>query len=139
MTFKIEALTRELMQQNIQDFVHLAKNNIEGEYWDNSNFLSDLRNKWNLSFFVKDDTGKIIAFLIASEKTDSIHIHKFVVDLPARQMGVGTLLLDYLKTKATKVITLKVRVDNEMGIQFYKKKGFVILAREADLYIMTSD
>ena len=137
MAFSIETLTRELMLQRVHDFVRLAKSNIEGEYWESDNFLAELKNKWVVSLLVKDEAKKIVAFLIASEKESSTHIHKFVVDLSVRQLGVGTMLFDELKRKSAKAITLKVQKDNEDAIQFYLKKGFVVVGSQNDMHLMT--
>lgn len=136
MNLKINPLSKSTLKLHVDDFVSMSNRTIEDEYWGSEHFLADLPGKWELSFSVADDAGKLAAFLIASEKKDSVHIHKFVVDKPYQQMGLGSRMLSYLKEKNTKPLTLKVHVDNLHAIDFYTRKGFTTLSIEKDLCLM---
>lgn len=136
MDFLIHALEKDLLKKYIQNFVQLSKNNIVDEYWIEDNFLVDLNKKWELSCYVTDSLEKITGFLIASEKEESVHIHKFVVDAPVQGKGLGARMLTYLQNRIHKPITLKVHKENEMAIGFYARNGFTIQDERGDLYTM---
>lgn len=137
MSFTFLAITRDFVSANSRDFIEIARRNISGEYWNENNFLSELQKKWEYSFMVTADEGKMVGFLIASEKEQSVHIHKFVVDLPFQGKGLGTLMLDnILKQAGGKPVTLKVQKSNPQALAFYRKKGFVINGSQNDLDTM---
>ncbi len=136
LTFK--KITKDLILNHINDFVAISKD-VPHEYWTASNYLMDLKNKWEISTacFCED---VLYSFIIASEKDDDlVHIHKFMVNPKKRNMGVGnkTLIhfINQLNTKIKK-ITLKVYVDNQVAIGFYKKNGFQIIDSKMELLVM---
>jgi ribosomal protein S18 acetylase RimI-like enzyme len=129
-------LTKELMLSKVTELMKISVESIADEYWDRQHFLSDLNRKWELSFLVTDKLGNVRGFLIASEKVESVHIHKFVVTEHNRSKGLGTRMLDYLKGRIAKPITLKVNSENKTAIAFYLKKGFVVTSENNNLYNM---
>jgi len=140
MNFTIKVLTRDFVQQNIDEFIRIAKENIADEYWGKSHFLAELNNKWIYSQAVISKERKVIGFLIASEKDEAIHIHKFIVDASVQRAGVGTSMLRFLIGKRTaKPIMLKVHIENKKAIAFYERKGFKIKAIQGDLNVMKYD
>src|SRR5882672_8952935 len=103
----------EFLRRHVKEFIAMTQRNMRDEYWDEVNFLSELPGKWQYSFYATDATRSILAFIIASEKEQSIHIHKFVVDKPFQKGGLGSKMLDHVLLQSQKPITLKVRTDNE--------------------------
>lgn len=132
----LKTLDREFLRGRVQEFIDMIQRNMKDEYWSENNFLTDLPGKWNYSLVVTDENDIIQGFAIASEKTQSIHIHKFVVDAPFQQAGLGQSMLNRILEQAAKPITLKVRTDNSQAISFYKKNGFVIDGTEGNLHTM---
>ena len=129
-------LDTEFLRIHVKEFIEMCQRNMNDEYWDESNFLTELKGKWQYSFYVTDSSLTIQAFIIASEKDQSVHIHKFVVDKPFQSEGLGSKMLDHILQQSSKPITLKVRNDNERAIAFYKQKGFVADGIQNDMYKM---
>ena len=118
-------IDKNFMQKHLSEFVSILKN-VPNEYWSDDNFLLDLEGKWEYSIGIQSD-NILIAFIIASVKTESIHIHKFMVHEDYRSKGIGKILLDYfvdMTCKNFNSITLKVYKDNQRAIDFYKANAF---------------
>ena len=111
--------------------------NLADEYWSSQHFLTELSRKWELSHYILNESGSLIGFLIASEKPDSVHIHKFVIDHQAQSKGLGASLLNQLLGITPKNITLKVNLNNTQAISFYKKHNFSVSSQNGTSYTMT--
>lgn len=131
-----KALDPEFLRTNVEEFIDMCQRNMKDEYWGEANFLSELNGKWKYSFYVTDASNIMKAFLIASEKDKSVHIHKFVVDKPFQREGLGSKMLEHILKKSNKPLTLKVRSDNEKAIVFYKQKGFNVNGSQDHMYTM---
>jgi len=136
MNFTVQTLTRQYLEQHIEEFISLLHKNLKNEYWTSEHFLSDLPEKWRISQYVINETKNIIGFLIASDKVNNYHIHKFVVDHSYRNSGIGTLLLRNLLSTIDKDIMLKVSCKNTEAIQFYQQKGFIVSGQDGNMYHM---
>ena len=96
--------------------------------WEEENFLRELPMKWQASFAVYD-VGEIVAFCIASIKTDSsYYIHLLFVEGYSRNKGVGKKLIDECirraKTFGLSVIALRCPLKNKRAHSFYLRQGF---------------
>jgi ribosomal protein S18 acetylase RimI-like enzyme len=133
-TFK--PLSESFLAEHLPDFIDMARRNITNEYWEASHFLAPLNKKWEYSFYVVDPTGKLMGFLIASKKENSVHIHKFIVDAAFQRSGAGSLMVDHLLQQHQETITLKVDQENKGAVSFYRKKGFVIVSEQKNMFTM---
>jgi ribosomal protein S18 acetylase RimI-like enzyme len=136
MVFSFNVLTKEYMQHHVDDFISMNNTNLKNEYWQADHFLAELNKKWALSFYATTTENKMAGFLIASDKIATIHIHKYVVDEPFQQQGLGSNMLKHLMDLTEKNISLKVEIANENAIQFYLKKGFLITDSQGNLHNM---
>ena len=130
-------INKEYMEKNVDEFVSIIKN-VPNEYWSNDHFLMDLNGKWNYSIGMLN-SGILVAFIIASIKEDSIHIHKFMVKEGFRSKGFGKILLDtFIETvsQSFKSITLKVYKENSRAIEFYKSNAFLVISDNNELVAM---
>ncbi len=88
-------------------------------------------------FFVLEDNGKIIGYVMADEERNlivSIAVHP-----EYRRKGYGKMLMEHvLKFMRGKVI-LQVRKSNEAAINFYKKLGFRRVGEIRKYYIDGED
>jgi|Deesub1362A_J573_1020465.scaffolds.fasta_scaffold04705_3 ribosomal-protein-alanine N-acetyltransferase len=88
-------------------------------------------------FFVLEDDGKIIGYVMADEERNlivSIAVHP-----DYRRKGYGKMLMEHvLKFMKGKVI-LQVRKSNEAAINFYKKLGFRRVGEIRKYYIDGED
>ena len=122
------------MEKNVDEFVSIIKN-VPNEYWSNDHFLKDLNGKWEYSIGI-NNADILVAFIIASIKENSIHIHKFMVREGFRSQGFGKILLDHfisITSNNFKSITLKVYKENQKAIEFYRVNDFTINVEYEDL------
>src|SRR5688572_19258653 len=134
MGYSLKPLTKAFIANHINNFIEITHRNIRDEYWTESHFLSDLSGKWELSRAVLDESENLVGFLIASKKEASVHIHKFVIDVPHQKKGLGKILLNALKDVVTKPLTLKVNADNQDAVSFYLSHGFTIAIEQDKMY-----
>ena len=90
-------------------------------------------------FMVAEMNQKIIGFIIGVKTNPKIaKILMLSVLEPHRKQNVGTLLftklLEKMLTENVENIELEVRTDNKKAIKFYKKHGFVIIAKKSKFY-----
>jgi ribosomal protein S18 acetylase RimI-like enzyme len=127
--FDIVLLDPTFIRENIDRFIEIATD-IPNESWVIENYLYELPHKWEYSIgIVERKTGTLIAFIIASDKTSSIHIHKYAVHPDFRSRGVGRFMQTFfeknVKRKADcKTISLYVDRNNVAAIRFYEREGF---------------
>ena len=100
-----------------------------GEPWGTEEWLLDLPEKWDLSWFVLR-AREPLGFLIASRKESSLHIHRLATAANERHRGFGTQLLGIAarrgRARGCLSITLKVDQRNEAALRFYQRLGFHI-------------
>ena len=132
----LKPLDQDFLKTHVQQFIDMCQRNMEGEYWDESNFLSDLPGKWKFSLFASDIDDTLQGFAVVSEKEQSFHIHKFVVDGPYQGSGVGSKMVKAIIQQSRKPVTLKVRKDNTNAVEFYQRHQFAINGEQEELYTM---
>ena len=99
MTAYIKPLTKEKLKELLPAFLDIDAGTL-GEQWIDENFLYDLPDKWQLSFFSSNDTHDVMGFIIASSKTEAIHIHRLAVDRHFQSKGIGQQLVEMVKEVA---------------------------------------
>lgn len=138
---QVNKLNKAYIEDKIDEFIGILSG-IPNEYWQSEHFLYELKDKWKYSI-VLEDQGKIIGYIIASNKIHSIHIHKFMVERNYRSKGIGLLLLEQFENNCqqnnVEVITLKVDRNNERAIKFYLKNRFEINNDNAELFTMSKN
>ena len=71
--------------------------------------------------------GKIAGFIGIMEE----YIAGIFVDRQARSKGIGKELLDYAKSRKTR-LTLRVYQKNKRAVRFYEREGFQIQQKAVD-------
>lgn len=97
--------------------------------------------------FICKDSNKTIAYILGKEDFNNEyigHLASICVDYEYRKKGIASKLIDRLiayfikrreETKQSMYrVTLKVRASNDVAIQLYKKKGFVVEEVEDNYY-----
>lgn len=104
--------------------------------WGPEQFLSELPDKYALSFIVLDDG--IAGYSVMSRKWPGrVHIHHFMIDPKKRNLGFGQIMLCEAARRAGNLpLSLKVPPFNVGAIRFYERHGFAIEKQEADSYWM---
>ena len=134
MDILITNLDRKCLENRISEFINILAGE-PNEYWNESHFMLDLPNKYDLSVVVSVE-GVTAGYIIASLKEDRPYIHKFMVRKDLRRMKIGEMMLNYFEKNLHKKgffnIDLTVREENENAIRFYRKKKFVISGSRVD-------
>jgi ribosomal protein S18 acetylase RimI-like enzyme len=135
----IRPLTKEMVKEHLDYFIHISQQ-LQGDYWTLEHYLGELDRKWELSSatFIDD---KICGFIIVSEKPESLHVHRIVVDKEMQGYGIGRKLIKKTAEDTRKAgkdtVTLKAEIDNEQVKGFYKSLGFEIVGEQDALVLMT--
>jgi ribosomal protein S18 acetylase RimI-like enzyme len=133
---KIKKLSFSELDNYIEELKVLDKLAFQDESWDDNAFKYSLPQKFEKSFFVIQD-GKIIAYCINSIKEGVCYIHRLVVDQRIRKKGLGSIMINYIKSELKEdKIALKVNVNNIFAINFYFKMNFKIISIEKEYYSM---
>ncbi len=90
-------------------------------------------NSWPKGFIVAEVDNEVIGFLASMRLSlFEARILIFCVDPSFQNKGVGSLLLkkfdDLCRDEKIKGIRLEVRMSNSNAIQFYEKRGFIIIS-----------
>lgn len=136
----ITILTKSYLTSNLDDFLVIDKE-IKQADWSANNFLCELPQKWMLSRIATIDK-QLVGFLIASKKTECVHIHRLAVHPGFQSKGIGVMLVEQLGIEANRqrlAITLKVHNLNSRAIRFYQSLNFKIAAELGDNLLLHRD
>lgn len=97
-------------------------------YYNSSDLKSLLLSKHFI--FQINFNNNVVGFIVArlEESKNNIHIMSIAVSPEYRNIGLGSVLINFLKDKYRMNLTLYVHSVNENAIKFYKKNGFDIQA-----------
>lgn len=135
MDLLIKKLNREYLKSHLVSFINILKNE-PYEYWNEENFLIDIPDKFELSYYL--ELNEVLAsYIISSIKLNKIaYIHKFMTCETYRGMGLGKLILEVFelncKKREFRELQLLVIKSNKDAIKFYKINGFSILSNKID-------
>jgi ribosomal protein S18 acetylase RimI-like enzyme len=130
----VRPLTRELLRQHLPRLLEIDSDTI-GESWSPSHWSLDLPGKWELSR-VAIVNGAITAYLIASRKGETIHIHRAATARERRSLGFGAQLFQHLARAALSegcsALSGKVHKTNIRAQAFLTRLGFKVIAEDRD-------
>lgn len=117
----INAVMQLWINENIRAHSFISKN-----YWiDHYRYVKEVLPKAEIYVYVIDD--KVAGFIGLNHD----HIEGIFVDSKVQGHGIGRALLNKVKENRTH-LTLSVYKKNKHAIEFYKKKGFVILSENKE-------
>ncbi len=137
-TVDIRPLTPDIVKDNVATLIELSKQ-LKGDYWTLEHYMGELNRKWELSSAVyKGD--QLCAFIINSEKPESLHVHRIVVSKELQGLGIGKKLIakivDDAKRLGKNAVTLKAENDNPQSLGFYKGLNFEIVGEQDHLVLL---
>jgi ribosomal protein S18 acetylase RimI-like enzyme len=136
---QIVFLNKALLIENIAQFLNILEE-FPNEYWKEEHFLTDIKGKWEYSVYLKMPDKTVGGYIIASERNNSVHIHKFMIRKDLRNRGYGkssfSVFQDYCKSQGKEAITLKVQKLNFDAIRFYRSLGFRNFNKKNELLIL---
>ncbi len=134
----IRPLTPDIVTSNVGALIEMSKQ-LKGDYWNLEHYLSEMNRKWELSSAVFVD-NVLCGFIINSEKPESLHVHRIVVDKAFHNHGIGKKLINRAIADAKrlnkKAVTLKAEADNTQSLGFYKGLDFEITGEQGPLVLM---
>lgn len=113
--------------EKLEDMDRIAFNrygvSFSKEIWKKENFIYRLPNKYDYSYVIKE-SERIIGYCVASNKNDSIYIHRFVVRHNSK--NVSNYFFNYLLNNSyvNNDIYLMVNIINNNAISFYENFFF---------------
>lgn len=135
----VRPLTIDLVRDNIDYLVQISAQ-LQGDYWNLEHYLSDLKRKWDLSMATFAD-NKFCGFIIVSEKPESLHVHRIVIDNGMQGYGIGKMLIlktaEHARLLNKDAITLKAEAGNAKTLGFYTGLGFEITGDQGVLILLT--
>lgn len=124
----IKALSKRYLQKNIALFIDIARE-FPNEQWKEEHFLLELPNKFKLSL-VAIINGKLVGYIIASQKNNHAYIHLFIVKKEYQGEKIGTRLQENFEEHCgvyfLSEIKLTVHDSNHKAFLFYKYNGYKI-------------
>ncbi len=134
----IKPLTKDIITNNVAQLIEMSRQ-LHGDYWILEHYLSELNRKWELSSATYAD-GKFCGFIIVSEKTESLHVHRIVITKEFHGCGIGRMLINKTIDDAGRLhksaVTLKAEADNNKTIGFYKDLNFEITGEQGDVLVL---
>ena len=94
--------------------------------WSVEGLVSEVASQ-NSRFFVAEQDGKILGYILIWIVLDELHLLKIATASAYRRHGIASALIDYVvnEFKRASVLYLEVREKNAIARNFYKKLGFV--------------
>ncbi|MDE1477658.1 GNAT family N-acetyltransferase [Xenorhabdus bovienii] len=80
--------------------------------------------------YIAVENGKVLGFI--SVWVQNHFIHHLYVSTESHRCGIGTQLLDFVKSKYPHQLSLKCLVKNHKAVNFYEFNGFIKKAKSSD-------
>ncbi len=120
---------------------------IEGQVyprpWSASLFLSELTQRTSRTYLVAKHRGEVVGYAGMMFTGREAHVTNIAVDPDFHGRKVGTRLLLYLVTEAiargAEILSLEVRVSNNVAQNMYEKFGFGAVSIRKGYYIETNE
>lgn len=127
---------RKAKYEDVDQIVALNKKNL-AYLWNKQNYEYEI--DLDISeFYVLEDQGKILAFVLAHVLFEDLDLLMIIVDQKIQRKGIGTFLIQYLEfialTKKMKRIILEVNEQDTGVIDFYWRNNFKIYQQRPDYY-----
>lgn len=123
----IRQLSRDDLAAHIRDFIEIARD-VPGEYWAEEHFLKEFPEKWDLSVSAWDGERPVGYAVLSRKGATTAHLHHLMVAADKRGANLGAdLLVAAIRgclLRGCSEMTLKVAVDSEGALRFYRRHGF---------------
>jgi len=111
--------------------------------WSTSLFLSELSQRTTRTYIVARNEGEVVGYAGMMFTGREAHVTNIAVDPEFHGCKVGTRLLLYLVTEAiargAEILSLEVRVSNNVAQGMYEKFGFAAVSVRKGYYIETNE
>jgi len=111
--------------------------------WSTSLFLSELSQRTTRTYIVAKSEGEVVGYSGMMFTGREAHVTNIAVDPDVHGRKVGTRLLLFLVTEAiargAEILSLEVRVSNNVAQDMYEKFGFSTVSIRKGYYIETNE
>ena len=142
----IEYTSREMQRGDVPEVVMISRDNMAkiirdswGVEWDDTDLLKMLRHNstYNEIFEIE---GKIIAYYSIEIRDSILFINSIQVDRGYKGMGYGSEMMKRIEEIAliynAEIIELWVQITNIAARRFYYNRGFRMVSRQGNNYLM---
>ncbi len=128
---KSKVIVRNFRIEDLSKVIKIAEETLTERY--SIDIYYDIYNSWPKGFIVAELNNEVIGFLASMRLSlFEARILIFSVNPSYQNKGVGSLLLkkfeDLCREERIKGIRLEARISNSNAIQFYEKRGFIIMS-----------
>jgi ribosomal-protein-alanine N-acetyltransferase len=92
---------------------------------------AELQRPWSRVWVARERGGDVVAFAVAWQVVDELHLLQIGTRLDCRRRGIGRTLMrevvNYARTQHLALILLEVRRSNREAIALYRSRGFSAL------------
>ncbi len=131
---------REFREDDLSDVYEIALRNLTERY--TPELFLDIYRSWPRGFLVAV-VSRIVGFIAGTKDEHAARILMLAVDKQYRNRGIGTSLLDRFiancKSEGVVSVSLEVRTNNKIAVEFYQKRGFQIVSFLPDYYTNGDD
>ena len=105
--------------------------------WSENSVASELENELSLWLVAVEDR-RVVGYVGSQTVLDETDMMNVAVDPGFRRRGIGQMLIDHLvealKARGSRCLTLEVRSSNDPAIALYEKLGFSPVGRRKNYY-----
>lgn len=112
----------------------LEEETFGADAWSRSAVLEEITGPARQVLVSVDDGGTVCGYVVVGGVGEVADLHRVVVCPSRRRSGVAGALLDAVDVTAYARMLLEVRADNEAALAFYRRRGFVEVARRSNYY-----
>ena len=121
-----EVIIREMQWSDVPQFLKIERVSFSTP-WSETAFLKEIYNTYSITKVAVFE-NEVVGYICVNYLIDEGHILNLAVHPDLRRRGIATALvekvLDELKERGCKSLSLEVRVSNHDAIQFYERFGF---------------
>ncbi len=131
---------REFSEEDLWDVYDIALRNLTERY--SPELFLDIHRSWPHGFLVAI-VSKIVGFIAGTRDENTARILMLAVDKTHRNRGIGSALLNRFiancKSEGVISVSLEVRTNNKIAIEFYQKRDFQIVSFLPNYYTNGDD
>lgn len=125
----IPVLLRPFQDKDQEELLLLDNRSFDQFWWIDEQSLKSMIGSQDASlFYVAEESGKLVGYIIVSSERDYAHLSRIAVDPEHQGMGIASALLgrgiEFLRLKGVRSISVSTQADNYRSKALYRKFGF---------------
>jgi len=132
----INCYVRWLIRRDMKEVLEIENYSFD-DPWSEEDFIKSLRQR-NCIGMVAEFNERVIGYMIYELHKTKLHILNFGVDFYYRRNGVGTTMVNKLKSKLSyktrTTLDLFIQEENLYGQLFFRKNGFIADHIDYDIF-----